>query len=56
MIGFIKAHKNKILNVIALAAPIVAGVFSGGALTVPVAIAAAGALAGKLAASPLNHE
>ena len=48
--------KNGFLTLVALAAPVVAGVVSGGVFTVPVLIAAGGALAGKLAASPLNHE
>jgi len=48
--------KNGLLNIVAIAAPIVAGVISGGVFTVPVLIAAAGSLAGKLAASPLNHD
>lgn len=56
MWSFLKKYKNAIFNVIALAAPVVAGVVSGGVLTVPVAIAAGAALAGKLAASPIDHQ
>lgn len=54
--NFLKAHLNKILNVLWLAAPVVAGVVSGGVFTAPVLIAAGGALAGKLAQSPVNHQ
>jgi hypothetical protein len=48
-------HKNKFFNVAALALPVVAGIASGGVFTVPVYLAAGAALAGKLAASPLDH-
>ncbi len=48
--------KNGILNVLAVAAPIVTGVVTGGVFTVPVLVAALGSLAGKLAASPINHD
>lgn len=55
MWSFVKKYKNAILNVLLVAAPVVAGIVSGGVLTVPVAIAAGTAIVGKLAASPLNH-
>lgn len=55
MLGFFKRHRNKFLNVLSLAAPIVAGVVGGGVLTVPVLVAAVGSLAGKLAATPIDH-
>lgn len=48
--------RNGLLTLLAVAAPVVAGVVSGGVFTIPVFIAAGGALAGKLAASPLNHD
>ncbi len=48
--------RNGLLTVLAVAAPIVTGVVSGGVFTVPVLIAALGSLAGKLAASPINHD
>lgn len=56
MINFWKKHKGWILNLLAVTAPVVAGVASGGVFTVPVLIAAGGAIAGKLAASPLDHK
>lgn len=49
-------NKNKVLNLLSLAAPVVAGVASGGVFTAPVLIAALAAIVGKLAASPLNHD
>lgn len=55
MWSFVKKYKNAILNVFVIAGPVVAGVISGGILTAPVLIAAGVGLAGKLAASPLNH-
>ena len=53
--NFFKKYKNAILNVLIVAAPVVAGVLSGGVFTAPVLIAAGAGLAGKLAASPLDH-
>ena len=55
MWSFIKKYKNAILNIVLAAAPVVAGVVSGGVLTLPVIFAAATGLVGKLAASPLDH-
>jgi hypothetical protein len=55
MWNWIKNHKNAIMNVILAAAPVVAGVASGGVLTIPVAITAITGVVGKLAASPLDH-
>lgn len=54
--NWLNRHKSWILNVLALAAPVAAGVVSGGVLTFPVLVAALGSLAGKLAASPLTHD
>lgn len=48
--------RNGLLTLVSVAAPVVAGVISGGVFTVPVLIAAVGSLTGKLAASPLNHD
>ena len=51
--NWLRAHHGWITNLLAIAAPIVAGVVSGGVLTAPVIITAAGVLVGKLAQSPL---
>lgn len=53
--NWLTAHKNALMNIILAAAPVVAGVASGGILTVPVLITAVTGLVGKLAASPLDH-
>lgn len=45
--------RNGLLSIIAVAAPVVMGVVTGGVFTVPVIVTAIGAIAGKLAASPL---
>lgn len=52
---WLSAHKGWILNVLTVAGPVVAGFVSGGVFTLPVIIATATGLVGKLAASPLNH-
>lgn len=51
--NWIKAHHGWITNALAVAAPILAGVVSGGVFTLPVLITALGGLAAKLAQSPL---
>ncbi len=51
--NWLKAHHGWITNILALAAPVVAGVISGGVFTVPVLVTALGSLFGKLAQSPL---
>lgn len=48
--------RNGLLNLLWVAAPVVAGVASGGVFTVPVLVSAVGSIAGKLAQSPINHE
>ncbi len=55
MFSFLRKYKNGIFTVLGVAAPVVAGIVSGGVLTVPVAISAAGIIAAKLAASPIDH-
>lgn len=52
---WIKAHKNAFLNVFTIAAPVATAVVTGGVFTPVVLIAAVAGLAGKLAASPLDH-
>ena len=53
---FLKRHRSKIMTWLGIAAPVVAGLVSGGVLTAPVIISAAGVLLAKLAASPINHD
>lgn len=52
---FFRRHTNKILNAFGAAAVVAAGVISGGVFTLPVLITAVGALASKLAATPMDH-
>ncbi len=47
------AHHNKILNLLGLAAPVVAGVVSGGVFTLPVLVTAGGVIAAKYAQTPM---
>lgn len=52
--NWLKAHHNWITNVLAVAAPVLAGVVSGGVFTLPVLITAVGTIAAKLAPSPFT--
>jgi hypothetical protein len=52
---FLKKYKNGIFNVVAVAGTVVAGILSGGVFTLPVIITAVSTVAGKLAASPVDH-
>jgi hypothetical protein len=57
--GFLKrlfTTKNGFLTLVSVAAPVVVSVVTGGVFTVPVLVTALGSIAGKLAASPMNHD
>lgn len=56
MLHLLKRHRSKVFTVLGYAAPVVAGVVSGGVFTAPVIITAIGVLFSKLAASPLSHD
>lgn len=54
--NWLSKNKTWILRVLAVAAPVVAGVLGGGVLTVPVVMTAIGTFIGTLGKSPMNHE
>lgn len=47
------AHHNKIMNILAIGSPVLAGVLSGGVFTLPVLITAVSTLAAKMAQTPV---
>jgi hypothetical protein len=53
MWSWLKKYKNGIFNVIAVAGTVVAGLLTG---PVGVAVTAIATIAGKLAASPIDHQ
>lgn len=53
MINWLKANHGWITNILAIAAPVVVGVVTGGVFTLPVIVTAIGVVVGKFAQSPL---